>query len=258
MVIEVMASDAVNASSSIPLPLPSSGPKTKRQILVVSADGAERARICDLLSQHGFGALASDIAEVDWLLDAYPINLVVVDLNLGAEPGLQLVTRLGLDFPVVVISDDRTCETDKVRGLECGADDYMSKPFGKREFVARIRVCLRPAKVVEWPVRMRAFSFAGWSLNTKSRILRHVSGEEVKLSAAEFSVLLTFLDNPQTILSREEIIAKTRLHDHEVVDRSIDVLILRLRRKIETGSDGAAMIQTVRGKGYVFVAPIRT
>ncbi len=193
-----------------------------------------------------------------WLLDAYPINLVVVDLNLGAEPGLQLVTRLGLDFPVVVISDDRTCETDKVRGLECGADDYMSKPFGKQG-VRRPHSSLSTSGEGRGVAGADARVFIrGLVLEHKIQILRHVSGEEVKLSAAEFSVLLTFLDNPQTILSREEIIAKTRLHDHEVVDRSIDVLILRLRRKIETGSDGAAMIQTVRGKGYVFVAPIRT
>lgn len=256
-VIDAMAPDA-NPSPSIPVPSPNKSLKTKRSILLVSADGAGPAQICDLLSQHGFGvAVTSNIAEVDCLLEASSVDLVLVDLNLGAEVGLHLVTRLALDFPVVVIGDEQVREADKVRGLECGADDYIVKPFGKREFVARLRVCLRPVKNAERSARMRTFSFADWSLNTKSRILRHVSGEETKLSAAEFNVLLTFLDHPQTILSREEIIAKTRLNDGEVVDRSIDVLILRLRRKIECGSHGGAMIQTVRGKGYVFAAPVQ-
>jgi DNA-binding response OmpR family regulator len=231
--------------------------KSQKRILLVSADTSEHGRMSTLLSQHGFGVLTTgDIAQIDFHLDSCPVDLVVIDLNIGVQSGLQLIERLGLDFPVVVIGDARVTEADRVRGLECGADDYIAKPFGKREFVARLRVCLRPSKPVERATRMRAYSFADWSLNTKSRILRKACGYEAVLSAAEFNVLVTFLDHPQVILSREEIITKTRLHDREVVDRSVDVLILRLRRKIEAGSASGAMIKTVRGQGYVFVAPV--
>lgn len=256
--IAIMALDGVKASSSISIPSLNTSSKAKKRILVVSADDAERSQICELLSQHGFGASpAADVAQVDDLLSSHAVDLVVVDLNVGTQPGLQLVERLGLDFPVVIMNKEPVAEADKVRGFECGAEDYISKPFGKREFVARLRVCLRPLPAAERTLPLRTFSFAGWSLNTRSRILRSGSGKETKLSAAEFNVLLAFLDHPQTVLSREEIIAKTRLHDREVVDRSIDVLILRLRRKIEADSSDAAIIKTVRGKGYVFVAPVR-
>ncbi|GAA3103428.1 hypothetical protein GCM10010520_55670 [Rhizobium viscosum] len=156
-------------------------------------------------------------------------------------------------FPVVLLGDERISEIEKVEGLEHGAEDFISKPFGKCEFVARLRVSLRPQ--AQRPKASRLYSFANLSLRTNARRVRTASGKDISLSATEYNMLVAFLDHPQTILSRDDLIRATRRHAGELAGRSVDVLIVRLRRKIEM--DGQILIRTIRGRGYEFAADVQ-
>ncbi|MBY5538279.1 response regulator [Rhizobium leguminosarum] len=229
---------------------------TKKRVLLLSADREESASICLLLRQHGFDAAFSEdsIAANDpRTQDA--LDLLIVDLNIGRDAALSFVDLLSPDLPVVLISDEHHREADKVRGLERGAEDYIDKPFGPREFIARLRVCLRPPPAIERGDSYSIYSFDGWSLNTRLRTLKDGSGAPTKLSTSEFNILIAFLERPGTVMSREEVLDATRVHSGEVCARSVDVSILRLRRKVETCNSGG-FIATVRGKGYVFTREV--
>ena len=154
----------------------------------------------------------------------------------------------------------RAEEADRVMGLELGADDYLTKPFSPRELLARIRALLRRAQaqatVADAIAKVRAYRFAGWELNVGLRKLKNPAGEPVELTKGEFSLLAAFLSAPQRILARDQLLDLSRLHNAEVYDRSIDVQILRLRRKIEVDAAHPKFIVTERGVGYVFSAPV--
>ena len=189
------------------------------------------------------------------------INLVILDLRLGSEDGLDLLreVRLGSDVPVIIITGHRRDDIDRVVGLELGADDYLTKPFNLRELLARVRAVLRrldvgrsaPAREAE---RGR-FRFSGWQLDRKIRKLTDPTGAPVALTKGEYAMLLAFLEAPQRPLSREHLLQATRVHE-DVFDRSIDVQILRLRRKLERDPSAPRVIQTERGVGYVFTVPV--
>jgi two-component system OmpR family response regulator len=142
-------------------------------------------------------------------------------------------------------------------GLELGADDYLTKPFSPRELLARIRTILRRAKVAQSPPgkedKLRAYRFGGWELNLRTRRLTSPEGKRVELTKGEFSLLTALLGAPQRVLSRDQLLEMSRLYDEEVYDRSIDVQILRLRRKIEANPQ---FIKTERGAGYIFSVPV--
>jgi DNA-binding response OmpR family regulator len=165
------------------------------------------------------------------------------------------------DIPVIITTGHRRDEVDRVVGLEPGADDYLTKPFGLRELLARIRVTLRRVEALHVePVRDPASGrsrFGGWTLNRRSRRLTDPNNANVTLTKGEYALLLAFLDAPQRPLTREHLLQATRIHE-DVFDRSIDVQILRLRRKLETDPTAPRMIQTERGVGYFFVLPIET
>jgi DNA-binding response OmpR family regulator len=186
------------------------------------------------------------------------VDLVIVDLNLGHEDGLEIVRNLSTksDAPIIIISGDRLEEADKVVGLELGATDYIVKPFGMRELLARVRAALREKPVKAAPRDRKSYLFNGWILNLKQRRLVSEAKEEVKLTAGEFNLLAAFLKAPKQVLSREQLISASRVHEEEVFDRSIDVLILRLRRKLEQDSSHPRLIKTERGVGYFFDAHV--
>ncbi|MBW9116485.1 winged helix-turn-helix domain-containing protein [Rhizobium cauense] len=226
-----------------------------KHILVVDDDSKLRGLLIDYLSQHAFRVTGvKDSHQLGQVLQSELVDLVIVDLNLGHEDGLEIVRTLSgkSDAPIIIISGDRLEETDKVVGLELGASDYVTKPFGLREFLARVRAALRVRPVATDKKDRKIYSFDKWVLNVKQRQLRSGDEDEVKLTAGEFNLLTAFLDSPRQVLSREQLLSASRVHDEEIFDRSIDVLILRLRRKLENDPSTPKLIRTERGAGYIF------
>ena len=233
-------------------------------ILVIDDDPAMRKLIADYLAENELrvSAVATG-AEMQQVLAEHAIDLVVLDLRLGAEDGMHLARKLREDsaIPIVMVTGKRE-EADRVMGLELGADDYIVKPFSTRELLARIRAVLRRYQTARalLPGRddtRRAYRFAGWELNVRSRWLTDPEGRRVDLTNGEFNLLLAFCAAPFRVLTREQLLDLSRLHGaDEVYDRSIDVQILRLRRKIEGDPARPEFIKTERGAGYVFSAPV--
>ena len=232
-------------------------------VLVVDDDPAIRELVTDYLSGNELrvSAVADGKAMQEILADQV-VDLVVLDLKLRGEDGMALARRLRDEsqIPIVMLTG-RSEEADRVMGLELGADDYLTKPFSPRELLARIRVILRRrrAEVRQGrPEGIRAYRFDGWELNLNTRRLTDRSGRAVVLSNGEFSLLVVLLGAPSRILSRDQLLDLSRLHNDEVYSRSIDVQIMRLRRKIEPDAAKPRYIQTERGAGYQFGVPVET
>jgi two-component system, OmpR family, response regulator len=233
-----------------------------RHVLVVDDDPAMRAMIANYLAGHNLRvSSAADGRGMTGVLATGDVDLVILDLKLGKEDGLDLVRALreNSHVPIIVITGHRRDEVDRIIGLELGADDYLVKPFGLRELLARLRAVLRRAasapNVPKEDKRTR-YRFAGWELSMRTRRLTSPSGEVMPLTKGEFSLLAAFLQSPQRVLSREALLAASRVHGEEVFDRSIDVQILRLRRKLEAAPSLPALIKTERGAGYIFTAAV--
>jgi len=223
-------------------------------ILVVEDDRPTRDLIARYLTDNHFRVTSAVTgAEGESALGRDPVDLVVLDLNLPDQDGLMLAKRLLAehDIPIVILTG-RTEEMDRVLGLELGADDYVTKPFSPRELLARIRAVLRRTQGKPGSRRtqaLRVYRFAGLELRSGTRKLISPSGNEVELTGGEFSLLVAFLNSPRQILSRDQLLEGSRLYD-DVYDRSIDVQILRLRRKIEADPSEPQLIRTERGAGY--------
>jgi two-component system OmpR family response regulator len=239
--------------------------KSEKHIVVVDDDPAMRKMIGEYLEDAGLRVSdAADGEALTRLIDRAPPDLVILDLKLGREDGLDLMRRLGerCDVPVIVITGHRRDEADRIVGLELGADDYITKPFGLRELLARIRAVLRRAEAGGRRARGKArrgrYRFADWELDMRTRRLTAPNGETIPLTAGEFNLLTAFLRSPQHVLSRDQLLEASRVHDQEVFDRSVDVQILRLRRKLEADPSNPRLIRTERGAGYIFAAPVET
>jgi two-component system OmpR family response regulator len=237
---------------------------SQKHILAVDDDPSMRQLIADYLGNHGFRvSTAANGRDMAQIIDENIIDLVVLDLKLAEEDGLKLVRELRArsDLPIVVITGHRRDEVDRIVGLELGADDYLTKPFSLRELLARVRAVLRRTHV--GPAAPPAdgtgtkYRFAGWELNLRLRRLTSPTGSPVELTVGEFSLLTAFLRSPQQVLSREQLLAASRVHDDEVYDRSVDVQVLRLRRKLEADPSAPELIKTERGVGYAFAAPVQ-
>ena len=237
---------------------------TDRQVsvLVVEDDPALQRMILNYFGDNSIRTLvANNRQEMVNQLGNTEVNLVILDLRLGSEDGLDLLreVRLSSDVPVIIITGHRRDDIDRVVGLELGADDYLTKPFNLRELLARVRAILRRFDVGRSapprdPERGR-FRFSGWQLDRRIRQLIDPAGAPVALTKGEYAMLLAFLEAPQRPLSREHLLQATRVHE-DVFDRSIDVQILRLRRKLERDPSAPRVIQTERGVGYVFAVPV--
>ena len=231
-------------------------------VLIVEDDPALQRMILNYFSENSIHTLvASGRQEMVQHLGRAEVNLVILDLRLGQEDGLDLLReiRSSSDVPVIIITGHRRDDIDRVVGLELGADDYLTKPFNLRELLARVRAVLRRfdtgrAAPARDPERSR-FAFCGWRLECKTRRLTDPAGAPVLLTKGEYALLLAFLNAPQRPLSREHLLQATRVHE-DVFDRSIDVQILRLRRKLERDPSGPRVIQTERGVGYVFAVAV--
>jgi two-component system OmpR family response regulator len=233
-------------------------------ILVVDDDPLIRELLTDYLSENEFKvSTAANGAEMTRVLRESVIDLVMLDLRLGGEDGMHLARELRdvSRIPMIILTGKRD-EADRVMGLEIAADDYVTKPFSNRELLARIRAVLRryrsqPAEAVPGAApKRRAYRFEGWELNLMTRRLTAPDGRRVELSNGEFNLLLALCEAPERVLSRDQLLELSRLHGAEVYDRSIDVQILRLRRKIEVDASAPKFIVTERGAGYVFNAKV--
>lgn len=228
-------------------------------ILLVEDDPALRTLTARALQQNGYQARPTGSAAEMWAaFEAGPIDLILLDVMLPGTNGLDLCRQLRTrsDVPIIFISAKGT-ETDRVVGLELGADDYLAKPFSARELIARVRAVLRRGQLDRrhGDGGQGLARFAGWTVNFPRRELLSPSNAVIDLTGAEFDLLSTFLENSQRVIARERLIelSRTRLGDSS--DRSIDVLVSRLRRKL-SHKDSSAPIITVRGVGYMFSAEV--
>lgn len=242
--------------------MPSATSTLTPHVLVLDDDPAIRQLVCDYLADNELRATAvASGKEFDAVMARETIDLAVLDVRLPGEDGLQIARRLreGSALPILMLTG-RADEADRVMGLELGADDYLTKPFSPRELLARIRALLRRARaqasVADTIARVRAYRFGHWELNVGLRKLKAADGRAVDLTNGEFSLLAAFVSAPQRVLTRDQLLELSRLHNAEVYDRSIDVQILRLRRKIEADPAQPTFIKTERGAGYLFDAAV--
>jgi two-component system OmpR family response regulator len=236
--------------------------KSAGHIIVVDDDPALLQMLTQYLEEHGMPVkAASNRAELDRHLKNVEPGLIILDLRLGQDDGLDLLINIRSysDVPVIVTTGHRPDEMDKIVGLELGADDYLVKPFNPRELLARIRAVLRRQEMGR-AARARdpergGYRFNGWRLHRRGRSLVDASGRPVPLSKGEYALLLAFLEAPERPLTREHLLQATRVHE-DIFDRSIDVQIVRLRRKLEVDPSAPRVIQTKRGIGYIFALPV--
>ncbi len=231
-------------------------------VLVVDDDPSTRRMLVNYLEQHNMRVLhATHWQDVARQISHAEPSLVILDLRLGQDDGLNLLRELRArsDVPVIIATGYRLDAIDRVVGLELGADDYVTKPFSPRELLARIRAVLRRQELGRAASRRAAeqgrYRFAGWLLDRRARRLTDPNNSPVVLTKGEYSLLTAFLDAPQRPLSREHLLQATRIHE-DVFDRSIDVQILRLRRKLEPDPSAPRLIRTERGVGYVFMVEV--
>jgi len=229
-------------------------------ILLVDDDGEIRLLVAKFLRASGFRVTAvRDGREMRETLKATAIDLVILDLMLPGASGLELCRELRVESKVpIVMLTARNDDTDRILGLELGADDYISKPFNPRELEARIRAVLRRTSSQEdtKPRDSWRFVFDGWILDTRRRELTDNRGVIVDLSTAEYDLLLSFLEAPQKVLSRDHLLDAARNRVSVGFDRSIDVQVSRLRRKLGGGDQAQDIIKTVRGAGYLFAPEV--
>jgi DNA-binding response OmpR family regulator len=231
------------------------------RVLLVDDDPTIQNMVRDYLGDHNMRVTtAFDRREMARQLAATDPNLVLLDARLGEEDGLDLLReiRSQSDVPVIIASGHRRDEIDRVVGLELGADDYIVKPFGLRELLARIRAVMRREAAqpsITRDAERGGYRFGGWRLERRLRRLTNPEGAPVALTKSEYALLVAFLDAPQRPLTREQLMQATRMHE-DVFDRSIDVQVLRLRRKLEPEPTAPRVILTERGIGYVFASPV--
>ncbi len=231
-------------------------------ILIVDDDAEIRTLLARYLEKNGMRASAVADGRAMWqALDHGAFDLVVLDLMLPGDDGLTLCRNLRAhsDIPVIMLTA-RGEETDRIVGLEMGADDYLAKPFSARELLARIKVILRRARSLPpnlRPEEAREIRFGDWKLDMTQRHLVSAAGVITPLSGAEYRLLRIFLDHPNRVLSRDQLMEMTQGKEADALDRSIDVQVGRLRRRLGDGSRDAAVIKTVRGEGYVLSVSVK-
>jgi len=227
------------------------------RVLIVDDDPGVRDVLSEFLARHGYGVdAAADAGEMDRKLAVFAPDLVVLDLMLPGEDGLSICRRLA-GGPGVIMLSAMGEETDRIVGLELGADDYLPKPCNPRELLARVRAVLRrrgePAVDSGGPTQ--SLEFLNWRLDLVRRELSSPRGLNVQLSSGEFNLLRALLERPRRVLSRDQLLDLARGPTSDAFDRAVAVQISRLRKKLDDGS-AADLIRTVRGEGYMFVADV--
>ena len=234
---------------------------TREHLLIVDDDKEIRNLLTDYLEQADYRVSAvGDGKAMRRMLESNRIDLVILDLMLPGEDGLTLCRELRgkTNLPVLMLTA-RGDEVDRIIGLEMGADDYLAKPFNPRELLARIKSVVRRAQAL--PPNMETdkahtLRFAGWTLDVATRNVTAADGLVVPLSGAEYRLLRVFLDHPQRVLAREQLLELANGREAILFDRSIDVLVGRLRKRLRDDSREPVLIKTVRGEGYVLATSV--
>jgi two-component system OmpR family response regulator len=233
-------------------------------ILIVDDDREIRQMLADYLQKNGLRtSLAGDGREMRAVLETTPVDLIVLDVMMPGDDGLVLCRNLRASkhraIPVLMLTA-RDDATDRIVGLEMGADDYVVKPFSARELLARIKAVIRRTRMLPPNLQVteasRMLAFGQWRLDTTARHLLDSQDTIVALSGAEFRLLRVFLDHPQRILSRDQLLNLTQGREAENFDRSIDLLVSRLRQRLMDDAREQTYIKTVRSEGYVFCLPV--
>ncbi len=232
-------------------------------LLLVDDDEDILSLLTGFFRKHGYTvSVAEDGAQMFAALQTNSIDLVILDVMLKREDGFSLcrLIRATSAVPIIMLTA-MADHTDRVVGLEVGADDYLTKPFDQRELLARVKAVLRrSASNAATPARGAArllLCFAGWRLDVATRELRSADDALVLLSGGEFELLLAFVEHPRRVLTREQLIDLARGSAHVAYDRSIDVQVSRLRYKLEQDPKNPALIRTIRNAGYMFMAEVR-
>jgi two-component system OmpR family response regulator len=233
----------------------------QEHVLVVDDDAEIRSLLRDYLRENGYRVTVAADGKGLWAaLKTTSPDLIVLDLMLPGDDGISLcrALRAQSEVPIIMLTA-RAEETDRIVGLELGADDYVSKPFSPRELVARMKSVLRRAKSLPANLRReeaRAFRFAGWTLDVATRNLTAPDGVVVPLSGTEFKLLRILLDHPGRVLTRDQLVELMMSRDAGPFDRALDVQISRLRHRLGEDAKEPAIIKTVRGQGYVLTAHV--
>ena len=232
------------------------------RILMVDDDPGIRDAVSEFLGRHGYQIeTAADARGMEAALAAGgPVDLVVLDVMMPGEDGLSICRRLAgqQNGPAIIMLSAMGEDTDRIVGLELGADDYLPKPCNPRELLARIRAVLRRRRDINAAAEDlggAACTFAGWRLDLVRRELRSPQGVVVNLSTGEFSLLRAFVERPQRVLTRDQLLDMARGRESDAYDRAIDVQISRLRKKLDDGGD-IELIRTIRSEGYMFNAKV--
>ncbi len=234
-------------------------------ILIVDDDREIRELVGNYLQKNGLRTtVAGDGRQMRAALDDGPVDLIVLDIMMPGDDGLLLCRELRAGkykaVPVLMLTA-RNDETDRIIGLEMGADDYLTKPFAARELLARINAVLRRTRMLPPNLQVteagRLLAFGSWRLDTSARHLLDAQDTLVALSGAEYRLLRVFLDHPQRVLNRDQLLNLTQGRDADLFDRSIDLLVSRLRQRLLDDAREPAYIKTVRSEGYVFSMPVQ-
>ena len=226
-------------------------------ILVVEDDRDISELIALYMHEHGFRTLrAFDQGDVDAVLASQIVDLIILDINLPAEDGYSICVRLRRTsrIPIIMLTAKGE-DVDRILGLEIGADDYVTKPFNPRELLARVRAVLRRLDGRQEPAA-RTIAFDGWNIDLLCRRVRNAEGAEIALTSSEFELLLIFCEHSGRVLNRDRLLELTQ--GSAASGRSIDIVVSRLRRKMEDDPRDPTLIKTVRSGGYVFAAPVQT
>ena len=229
-------------------------------VLVVEDDDVARAKLAGYLETAGHRVSeAIDGRGLREVMDSDPVDLVLLDINLPGEDGLDLTRSIRLTYDVgIILVTGRTDDVDRILGLEIGADDYITKPFNPRELLARVKTLLRrtTARAPSASETKTFSTFSGWRFDTRSRRLLSPEGDRVALTRAEFELLNALITHPETVLTRERLLGCITHRSWAPGDRTVDVLVRRLRQKLEADPRSPELIITVHGEGYMFAAEV--
>ncbi len=230
------------------------------QILIVEDDDEIARLVKNLLAREGFTVEAvSDAEAMQAIMARFVPDLIILDLMLPGEDGLTICRKLRVSdtMPILMLTA-KSDDIDRVLGLELGADDYLTKPFNPRELLARVRAILRRTRGEKQSNGNRCYSFEGLVMDLDARSLTGPDGAAIQLTSAEFDLLACFVQRPRRVLTRDQLLDWTRGRDADPFDRTIDMAVSRLRKKIEAAAPEARFITTIRNNGYLFVPSVKT